>query len=59
MIIHAQHACHNTQQAMLEEALPVAIGVATALLPCMAFGGLLAVRGFMIVGAGELLSLAS
>lgn len=38
---------------MLEEALPVAAGVAVALLPCMAFGGLAAARGFMILGGGE------
>jgi hypothetical protein len=38
---------------MLEEALPVAAGVAVALLPCMAFGGLSAARGFMILGGGE------
>ena len=32
---------------------PVAAGVAVALLPCMAFGGLAAARGFMILGGGE------
>ena len=39
---------------MLEEALPVAAGVAVALLPCMAFGGLVAARGFMILGGGAM-----
>ncbi|GBF88678.1 hypothetical protein Rsub_01577 [Raphidocelis subcapitata] len=38
---------------MLEEALPVAAGVAVALLPCMAFGGLAAARGFMILGGED------
>lgn len=37
---------------MLEEALPLAIGVGAALLPAMAFGGLAAARGFMYLGAG-------
>ncbi|KAI8471854.1 MAG: hypothetical protein J3K34DRAFT_520216 [Monoraphidium minutum] len=39
--------------AMLEEALPVAAGVAVALLPCMAFGGLAAARGFIILGGED------
>jgi len=38
---------------MLEEALPLAIGVGAALLPAMAFGGLAAARGFMYLGAAE------
>jgi hypothetical protein len=38
---------------MLEEALPLAIGVGAALLPAMAFGGLAAARAFMYLGAGE------
>lgn len=38
---------------MLEEALPIAIGVGAALLPAMAFGGLAAARAFMYLGAGE------
>ena len=37
---------------MLEEALPLAIGVGAALLPAMAFGGLAAARAFMYLGAG-------
>lgn len=42
---------------MLEEALPLAIGVGAALLPAMAFGGLAAARAFMYLGAGETCSL--
>lgn len=38
---------------MLEEALPLAIGVGAALLPAMAFGGLAAARAFMYLGAAE------
>jgi hypothetical protein len=38
---------------MLEEALPIAIGVGAALLPAMAFGGLAAARAFIYLGAGE------
>jgi hypothetical protein len=38
---------------MLEEALPLAVGVGAALLPAMAFGGLAAARAFMYLGAGE------
>lgn len=38
---------------MLEEALPIAAGVAMALLPAMAFGGLAAVRGFMFLSGEE------
>ena len=41
---------------MLEEALPVAVGVGVALLPCLAFGGLAAARSFMYLGAGEQLA---
>lgn len=37
---------------MLEEALPIAIGVGAALLPAMAFGGLAAARAFIYLGAG-------
>lgn len=37
---------------MLEEALPLAIGVGAALLPAMAFGGLAAARAFIYLGAG-------
>eukprot|EP00877_Chromochloris_zofingiensis_P013135 jgi/Chrzof1/8075/UNPLg00120.t1 len=37
---------------MLEEALPVAAGVAIALLPALAFGGLSAARSFILL-AGE------
>eukprot|EP00877_Chromochloris_zofingiensis_P005429 jgi/Chrzof1/14888/Cz09g19190.t1 len=37
---------------MLEEALPVAAGVAIALLPALAFGGLTATRSFVLL-AGE------
>jgi hypothetical protein len=38
---------------MLEEALPLAVGVGVALLPCLAFGGLSAFRAFAILGGGE------
>jgi hypothetical protein len=38
---------------MLEEALPIAIGVGAALLPAMAFGGLAAARAFIYLGAGD------
>ena len=38
---------------MLEEALPVAAGVAIALLPAMAFGGLSAARAFIYLGGAE------
>ncbi|KAF8061151.1 hypothetical protein HT031_004612 [Scenedesmus sp. PABB004] len=38
---------------MLEEALPLAIGVGAALLPAMAFGGLAAARAFIYLGAAE------
>lgn len=37
---------------MLEEALPVAAGVAMALLPALAFGGLAGARAFFLL-AGE------
>ena len=50
---HETPARPPPQASMLEEALPVAAGVAVALLPCMAFGGLAAARGFMILGGGE------
>lgn len=42
---------------MLEEALPIAIGVGAALLPAMAFGGLAAARAFTFLGAGETVGL--
>jgi uncharacterized membrane protein YhfC len=38
---------------MLEEALPIAIGVGAALLPAMAFGGLAAARAFIYLGAAD------
>lgn len=38
---------------MLEEALPIAVGVGAALLPAMAFGGLAAARAFIFLAAGE------
>ncbi len=38
---------------MLEEALPIAAGVAIALLPAMAFGGISAARNFMILAAED------
>lgn len=38
---------------MLEEALPIALGVGAALLPAMAFGGLAAARAFIYLGAGQ------
>uniref|UniRef100_A0A383WGE6 Uncharacterized protein n=1 Tax=Tetradesmus obliquus TaxID=3088 RepID=A0A383WGE6_TETOB len=38
---------------MLEEALPIAIGVGAALLPAMAFGGVAAARAFIYLGAAE------
>jgi len=40
-------------QAMLEEALPLAVAVSVALLPALAYGGLLAFRGYAILGAEE------
>jgi hypothetical protein len=40
---------------MLEEALPLVIGVAVAMLPCLAFGSLSACRSFIFLGAGECL----
>lgn len=41
---------------MLEEALPIAIGVGAALLPAMAFGGVAAARAFIYLSAGETVS---
>jgi hypothetical protein len=38
---------------MLEEALPIAVGVGAALLPALAFGGVAAARAFIYLGAGE------
>ncbi|KIY98687.1 hypothetical protein MNEG_9275 [Monoraphidium neglectum] len=38
---------------MLEEALPLAVGVGVALLPCLAFGGLSAFRAFAILGGED------
>jgi hypothetical protein len=37
---------------MLEEALPLVIGVAVAMLPCLAFGSLAATRSFIFLGSG-------
>ncbi|KAF6250411.1 hypothetical protein COO60DRAFT_1705982 [Scenedesmus sp. NREL 46B-D3] len=38
---------------MLEEALPIAVGVGAALLPAMAFGGLAAARAFIFLAAAD------
>lgn len=37
---------------MLEEALPIAVGVGAALLPALAFGGVAAARSFIYLAAG-------
>lgn len=51
-----EHRQRHTSRSstMLEEALPIAIGVGAALLPAMAFGGLAGARAFMFLGAGAL-----
>lgn len=51
--VAARPAQQQQAVTMLEEALPLAIGVGAALLPAMAFGGLAAARAFMYLGAAE------
>jgi len=57
ILVHAPllHLPCRLQQlpAMLEEALPIAVGVGAALLPALAFGGVAAARAFIYLGAGE------